>query len=64
LRKKLVYELEVLMGYQRTLDQKDVQTFERRNSNEYEFVKKIGNDYSHVCPQGLVFHPFHGVIDF
>jgi hypothetical protein len=54
----------VLMGYQRTLDQKDVQTFERRNSNEYEFVKKIGNDYSHVCPQGLVFHPFHGVIDF
>jgi hypothetical protein len=33
-------------------------------SHEYEFVNEFGNDYSHVCPQGHVFHPFHGVIDF
>jgi len=32
-------------------------------SHEYEFVN-FGNDYNHACPQGLVFHPFHHVIDF
>jgi hypothetical protein len=33
-------------------------------SHEYEFVNEFGHDYIHVCPKGLVFHPFHGVIDF
>jgi hypothetical protein len=40
LLKKIVYELEVLMGYQRILDQKDVQTFDR-GSNQ----KKQGNPW-------------------
>ncbi len=28
-----------------------------------KFVNKCTYDYNHVCPQGLVFHPFHAIID-
>jgi hypothetical protein len=55
LGEKLVYGLEVFMGYQRILDPKCVQTFERRRSQ-----RKLVRDFMKVEEGGVHCNKYDG----